>query len=654
MEAFFNAIKSLKRWQIVVLLLIILGSASATYGVYTEVSASGQTGLAEDQQLIPVRSGSLVNQVSTSGNLVFPERENLTFGSPGTVAEVLVKPGQQVAKGQALARLDTASIAAAAEAVAQAKLDLQNAEAALTALELEHALQLAQAEESVANAEFQLQEAQKALEDARQPYAQEEAVASARLALRDAQKALANLEPDYALRLAQAQQAKADAEAALEDAREGLENLEGDYALQLATAVQAKADAEMALKQAQEALADYEAANGQRLGDLRPDKAAAEANLEAAQNELDRLVLAQESASGDLTPFIRQWEEFVELRKEALASLQAELAEVEQLESQVELAQEEQEKAQKDLKRLEAGLDPLELALQEAQVASAQATLTQAEEDLAEILKGADSIQVTLREKQVAVAEATLAQARNDLAKLQNGPDPLEAALREARVASAQQALEDAVQRLEDSTLKAPIDGLVSLVNVEEGDKVEATTVAVEVVDPTVVEIDGVVDEIDVLSVKEGIPVQVTLDALPGQVLEGMVTEVAPAAQNQQGVVTYPVKVQVEVPEGVQVREGLTAVANIVLSEERNVLLVPEQALRGSFNQPTVQVMTSRGVETKPVVLGNTDGFWVAVHQGLEEGEQVVMEAVQVNTDQFSFRQFRAVPGGAGLSRRGG
>jgi HlyD family secretion protein len=154
--------------------------------------------------------------------------------------------------------------------------------------------------------------------------------------------------------------------------------------------------------------------------------------------------------------------------------------------------------------------------------------------------------------------------------------------------------------------------------------------------------------------VKEGIPVQVTLDALPGQVLEGMVTEVAPAAQNQQGVVTYPVKVQVEVPEGVQVREGLTAVANIVLSEERNVLLVPEQALRGSFNQPTVQVMTSRGVETKPVVLGNTDGFWVAVHQGLEEGEQVVMEAVQVNTDQFSFRQFRAVPGGAGLSRRGG
>jgi HlyD family secretion protein len=165
------------------------------------------------------------------------------------------------------------------------------------------------------------------------------------------------------------------------------------------------------------------------------------------------------------------------------------------------------------------------------------------------------------------------------------------------------------------------------------------------------------VDEIDVLSVAEGTPVQVTLDALPGQVLEGTVTEIAPAAQNQQGVVTYPIKVQVSVPEGVQVREGLTAVANIVLSEERNVLLVPEQALRGSFNQPAVQVMTSQGVETRPVVLGNTDGFWVAVRQGLEEGEQVIMEAAQVNTtNQFGFRQFRAAPvspGGATFRSRG-
>jgi hypothetical protein len=82
MEAFWNAIKSLKRWQMVALLLVILRAASATYGVYTRVSASGQVELAENQQLIPVGSGNLTNQVSTSGNLVFPERESLTFAPP--------------------------------------------------------------------------------------------------------------------------------------------------------------------------------------------------------------------------------------------------------------------------------------------------------------------------------------------------------------------------------------------------------------------------------------------------------------------------------------------------------------------------------------------------------------------------------------------
>jgi tetratricopeptide (TPR) repeat protein len=272
MEAFWNAIKSLKRWQMVALLLVILGAASATYGVYTRVSASGQVELAENQQLIPVGSGNLTNQVSTSGNLVFPERESLTFGSAGTVLEVLVTAGQQVTKGQALARLDLAAVASAEEAVAQSRLDLQNAQQSLAALDVDYALLQAQAEESVANAEFQLHEAREVLEDARQPHTEEairtqqETVASARLTLQDAQEALANLEPDYALRLAQARQAKVDAETALKDARDALTDLESNHNLELATAVQAKADAEAALKQAEEALADYEAANGQWLG----------------------------------------------------------------------------------------------------------------------------------------------------------------------------------------------------------------------------------------------------------------------------------------------------------------------------------------------------------------------------------------------------
>ena len=189
--------------------------------------------------------------------------------------------------------------------------------------------------------------------------------------------------------------------------------------------------------------------------------------------------------------------------------------------------------------------------------------------------------------------------------------------------------------------------GLISVVNVEEGDDVGPNTPIFEVVDPSVVEVDGIVDEIDVLQVQLDAQAAVSMDAFPGQTLEGTVSVIAPAARNQQGVVTYPIRIQMNVPEGMQLREGLSATANIILRQESNVLLVPQQALYGSFDAPIVRVMTSSGIQERPVVLGNSDDFWTVVMQGLAEGEQVVMEVSQTTSDPFAaFRQLREGFGG--------
>jgi multidrug efflux pump subunit AcrA (membrane-fusion protein) len=111
-------------------------------------------------------------------------------------------------------------------------------------------------------------------------------------------------------------------------------------------------------------------------------------------------------------------------------------------------------------------------------------------------------------------------------------------------------------------------------------------------------------------------------------------------------VVTYPISIQVEVPAELQLREGLTAVANIVLSQESNVLLVPQQALYGSFADPVVRVMTPVGIEERRVLLGNTDDFWVAVREGVQEGDQVVMESAAVSTTGSNFGQLRRITSG--------
>ncbi len=418
-------------------------------------------------------------------------------------------------------------------------------------------------------------------------------------------------------------------------------------------------------------------------------------SLENAQRKLADL-LAAEAEIGGLQSHIRQWREFVRLHQDTFDNAQENLVVFEQLEADLTLAEASLSSAKDELERLESGpdplerqelaaavqlaradlsvaekslsiqrveVDPLETSLLQAQVALAQAAADQAEEDRDELLQGADSLEVVLRESQLTLAQAALAEAEVDLGELLAGPDPLDVALAAAEVATARQALEDAKGRLADSTLRAPFAGIVSLVNVEEGDQVGARAEILELSNPTIVEVDGIVDEVDVLSLREGVRAEVTLDALPGRRLEGTLTEIAPAALSQQGVVSYPIRISLELPRRMEPREGLSAVANIVLREERDVLRVPQQALQGSFDEPVVKVKTAFGFEERSVTLGDTDGYWVAIREGLEEGEQVVVETSSATTSQFSFRQLRGQfrgghstggPSGGGTGRPGG
>jgi hypothetical protein len=137
---------------------------------------------------------------------------------------------------------------------------------------------------------------------------------------------------------------------------------------------------------------------------------------------------------------------------------------------------------------------------------------------------------------------------------------------------------------------------------------------------------------------------------MPGRALSGVISEIAREANVQQGVVTYPVRIRVQVPDDLQLREGLSAVAGLILEQTLNVLLLPEGAIFGTFEAPTVKVQTESGIVERAVVLGSSDDFWTEVVSGLREGDRVVMQGSQTATDQFgAFRQFRIGGGGGGF-----
>ena len=74
METLWTGLKALRVWQYLVLAATLIGAAGATYGAYAVVTSTGGQALGDNQRLIPVQFGNLVNQVRTNGSLVFPNR----------------------------------------------------------------------------------------------------------------------------------------------------------------------------------------------------------------------------------------------------------------------------------------------------------------------------------------------------------------------------------------------------------------------------------------------------------------------------------------------------------------------------------------------------------------------------------------------------
>ncbi len=222
-------------------------------------------------------------------------------------------------------------------------------------------------------------------------------------------------------------------------------------------------------------------------------------------------------------------------------------------------------------------------------------------------------------------AWAQVAQAQAQLDGLLAGPT--EEAIRQAElgVEQAQVALRRAQEDLEGATLRAPSDGTVAEINLHVGELPPATAPAIVFIDDNLFHINVEVDEIDIVRVAPGQPVNITLDALPNTVLAGTVTDIAPAASASSGVVTYAVRIELT-PTNAALRSGMTATADIVVERAENALIVPNWAIRydRESGQALASVLTERGtLEEVPVVLGLRGDTHSQVLDGLEEGDHV-------------------------------
>jgi HlyD family secretion protein len=299
-----------------------------------------------------------------------------------------------------------------------------------------------------------------------------------------------------------------------------------------------------------------------------------------------------------------------------------------------------------------AGLRALESEAQGAtsQIKASQADLAAAEARAAEADRQVKRARELRESGLIAQAELDTAQGNADTAAAQ--VRSAEAAIRrieqaqtaaERRVAQGRADVARARDQLNKTDITAPIDGVITRLEVEEGEMVvigvqnQPGTILMTVSDLSAINAEVKVAEADVLRLRVGNTATASLEALPGKQFTGKVVEIGASALPQVGTQAaareFKVKVRLD-GELETLRPGLTCDAEILVAERTNVLTVPLQAVvqrPGADGTPQVGVfVVDNGIATfTPTTTGIIGGLTVEI-DGVAEGATVISGPFQV------------------------
>jgi HlyD family secretion protein len=258
------------------------------------------------------------------------------------------------------------------------------------------------------------------------------------------------------------------------------------------------------------------------------------------------------------------------------------------------------------------------------------------------------------------VGEGVLSQEALDRARLAHETAEIAVRAQLEAIEQARSAYRRAVEDLERTTIRSPMDGVVTALNVEKGETAIVGTmnfagsVLLVIGDLSELVAEAEVAESEVVGIALGQAAQVRVDALPDLTMEGRVVEIGSSGIRQADVVKFRVKVALDRPDP-RVRPGMTARVEITTARAEGVLAVAQQAVQTRWLDSSGKEVTRREGDAsqrevsavylfrdgkaarREVKTGIHDELWVEVREGLSEGDTVIMGP---------YRTLRALKGG--------
>ncbi|MGO9270846.1 MAG: efflux RND transporter periplasmic adaptor subunit [Terriglobia bacterium] len=191
-------------------------------------------------------------------------------------------------------------------------------------------------------------------------------------------------------------------------------------------------------------------------------------------------------------------------------------------------------------------------------------------------------------------------------------------------------------EQLGYATIESPIDGIVLSRDVEIGDAVSSilvlgstATLVMTLGDTSEVYVKGKVDESDIGKVYLGQPARIKVESFKDKTFTGKVTKISPMGVEKDNVTTFEVRVSINNPEGV-LKAMMTANAEIILEEHKNVLQIPEGSIiYDKDKKASVEIPDPKAKEGKKKIavnIGISNGAKTELLQGLKEDDQVVLQ----------------------------
>ncbi len=283
------------------------------------------------------------------------------------------------------------------------------------------------------------------------------------------------------------------------------------------------------------------------------------------------------------------------------------------------LAEQQLENAQDDFENYaNRPQDDYLRASAQSRLSQAQASYDAAERTYNALVSPAGDIELSIAQADLAVAQAQLEQAQEDLDEIVDGPTQDAIAAAESRVTAAEATLAQA-------WIEAPFNGVVTDAYPTGGDLVSTGTLAFQVDDLDNLLVDIEVSEVDVNRLAAGQTAYLVFDAVPDKEYQGEVVAVALAGTVQQGAVNFRVTVQLTDADD-QVRPGMTAAVNIVVTELQDVLLVPNRAVRVRDGQRVVYILQNGQQQPVVIQLGaSSDSYSEVLSGDLQAGDSIIL-----------------------------